>query len=60
MILSEVLNGAVEEKQLDLKKTFFLQTWKSFSHAGKPGERPAHTEVNQFFSCDEALSCGVS
>lgn len=25
-ILSEVLNGAVEEKQLGLKKTFFLQT----------------------------------
>lgn len=42
------------------KKSFFLQTWKSFSHDGKPGERPAHTEVEQLVSRDGALSCGVS
>lgn len=59
-ILSEVLNGTVEEKQLAKKISFIINMKVIQLLARKPGERRAHPEVQQLFSCDGALSCGKS
>ena len=57
-ILSEVFNGTVEEKQLDRKISFITNLKVIQLLAGKPGERPAHPDVQQLLLCDGALSHG--